>query len=87
MIVWRTCPGVVMHMGQDTEAQLWILIENFPLWHVVPQVSSYERFVLQNLLEQCTHLLTPGRSGIGLEDTVTLCSKLFKSMTYTTPPL
>jgi hypothetical protein len=75
-----------MHMGQDTEAQLWILIENFPLRYVIPQVSSDEGLVLQNLLEQCTHLLTPGRPGIGLEDAVTLCRELFKGMTHTTPP-
>ena len=87
MIMRRTCPGIMMHMGQDTEAQLWILIENFTLRHVVPQVSSDERLLLQDLLEQCTHLLTSGRSGIGLEDAVTLCSELCKGRTHTTPPV
>jgi hypothetical protein len=87
MIVRRTCPGVIIHMRQDAEAQLGILVENFPLRHVVPKVSSDERLVLQNLLEQCTHLLTPGRSGIGLENAVALCSELFKGMTHTTPPV
>jgi hypothetical protein len=71
-------------MGQDTEAQLWILVEDFPLRHVVPQVSSDERFVLQNLLEQCAYLLTPSRSGTSLEDAVTLCSELCKGTTHTT---
>src|SRR5262249_61331406 len=86
MIVRRTCPGIMIHMGQDTEAQLGILIENFALWHVVSKVSSYEGLVLQNLLEQRTHLLTPARSGIGREDAVTLCSELFKGITHITPP-
>jgi hypothetical protein len=67
-------------MGQDAEAEFRILVEDFALWHVVPEVRGHEGFVLQDVPQERTHLLPAAGAGVGFEDTMTRSGELLKGM-------
>jgi hypothetical protein len=71
MIVWLAGLGAMVHMGQNAEAELGILIEDFPLWHLVAKMGGDKILVLEDISQERADFLPAFRAGLGLENPVT----------------
>ena len=82
VIVRRAFLGIVMHVRQDAKPQLGVLVQDFPLRHLVPQMRRHERVVLQHLPQQLTDSLPARRAGVGFQNVVTRSGKGFQRMPH-----
>src|SRR5262249_43676231 len=72
----------VIHVRQDAEAKFRVLVENVALGHMVVQVCTDEGFILQDITQQCAHLLPATGARVGFENPMTRSGKLLKSLSH-----
>jgi hypothetical protein len=65
VIVRRAAFRPVVHMSQDAKTQLGVFIEHLTLWDVIAEMRGYEVIVLEDFLQQHTHLLSPAGAWVG----------------------
>jgi hypothetical protein len=80
--------GTVVDMCENAEPEFRILIEDLPLQNVVPEMSSDECCVLQDVLDERADFLAALDTRIVHQDAMTCIRELLKSVAHhPTPPL
>ncbi|TMJ71606.1 MAG: hypothetical protein E6G73_14420 [Alphaproteobacteria bacterium] len=72
MIVRLAFLGALIHMAEDAEAELGILVQNLPLRSVLGQVLTHELRIGTRVLDESADLFAALGPGLGGEEAVTI---------------
>src|SRR5204862_3897828 len=78
MIVRLAFLSALVHMAEDAEAELGILVQNLPLRSVLGQVLTHELRIGARLLDESADLFAALGPGLGGEEAVTIGGELFE---------
>jgi len=74
-------------MAEDAEAELWILVKDFPFRPVLGQVLADEFGIGAGLLDKPADLFAALGARVGGKDAVTIRGELFESISHRLIPL